>query len=225
MYQHFFILITFASSPPIEELSSEASEIVFVRAFLFLIELFLILKAFHGSKGARNALNCFGIISPVGVAGNVGAIVYGTAWTPQAIAMIASWSLTGIGVLLLNTKDSKLYFNKNNACRVNAEQYFQCPSKKGMKNVFGTLAGIGYVAMLIAQFCAIWDGIGTWWGIRGIFRIIVVLFIDAIPILGQFTGVVSAHDCWGWSWAGAFLLFFWPVVLILVAVIFTKNEK
>lgn len=93
-----------------------------------------------------------------------------------------------------------------------------------MKSALTHLAGVGYVAMLIAQFIAIWDGIGAWWGIKGILRIIAVLFIDAVPLLGQITGVVGAHDCWGWGWTGAILLFFWPIALILVAGLFSKNE-
>lgn len=93
-----------------------------------------------------------------------------------------------------------------------------------MKNAFANIAGIGYAAMLIAQFCAIWDGIGSWWGVRGIFRVIVVFFINVVPLLGQVTGVVGAHDCWGWSWAGAFLLFFWPVALIFGAGFLASNE-
>ena len=94
-----------------------------------------------------------------------------------------------------------------------------------MKNALAGLAGFGYFAMLIVQLVAIWEGIASWWGWTGILHVVGVLLIGAFPGLGQITGVVGAHQCWGLSWVASILLFFWPIALFVIASLFTKSSQ
>lgn len=99
-----------------------------------------------------------------------------------------------------------------------------------MSNLFGAMAGLVYISYLImglVQVFAIVAGIQAWLGLYWIIALILAFFVTYIPLLGPILGVAGAVEVWGWSYGGAILLFFWPYVLMLFAMIassFSRNR-
>lgn len=81
--------------------------------------------------------------------------------------------------------------------------------------------------MGIVQFCATAAGLQVWLGWSTLVSYIVafigfcVFQIPTIgPILGTILGIIGAWQGWGWPFLGAFLLFFWWPVLVLLLGLF-----
>ena len=79
---------------------------------------------------------------------------------------------------------------------------------------------VAYMLLGLFQLAATMEGLEVWLGVHVVFAFIIALFISYIPLIGTVAGVCGAVYGWGWSWTAALLLFFGPMVaLIVVAMI------
>jgi len=83
-------------------------------------------------------------------------------------------------------------------------------------SIFGGVFFITYMLVGLVQLAAIMAGLEEWWGVPGILSFIIALFVAYIPFIGQITGMIGAHDAWGWSWIFSIGLFFGPFILIFL---------
>ena len=83
-----------------------------------------------------------------------------------------------------------------------------------LKSAMTLAAMIGYFAIGILQLAAIFvffNDVWNWWAV---FSFLAAFFIAYIPLLGAAVGTYAAYEVWQWHWYWAFLLFFWPIVLL-----------
>ena len=77
-------------------------------------------------------------------------------------------------------------------------------------------------AVWMAQVIAIADGFAVWLGVPPVLTYLVALIFGWIPPFGSAIGFFAAIDVWGWSWLGAFIVFFgiyiWYLVLGLMGI-------
>ncbi len=83
--------------------------------------------------------------------------------------------------------------------------------------VLQVCAMIVYVCIGFLQFFAIVDGIEAWLDIPHLLALLVAVFMAWFPLVGQILGFFSAWMVWDWHFFGAFALFFWPLILGLIA--------
>ncbi len=76
---------------------------------------------------------------------------------------------------------------------------------------------IGYIGIGFIQLFAILDGIEVWLGIPTWLAFVVGVFTAWFPPFGQIVGFFAAWTIWDWNPLGAFALFFWPLILLLIA--------
>lgn len=91
------------------------------------------------------------------------------------------------------------------------------------KNVLtGSFAGLFYLGFLgvgLVQWAAIFDFFHEGWGWWYIPSLLIAGFVAYIPLIGSVLGFYAAYDIWEWSAFWSFLLFFWPLVLMTVALL------
>lgn len=75
------------------------------------------------------------------------------------------------------------------------------------------LAVIAYIGIGVVQFVAILHGLDVWFDFPNVVDFLIAMALAWFPLVGSICGMVGAVDVWGWTWYGAALLFFWPVVL------------
>ena len=63
-------------------------------------------------------------------------------------------------------------------------------------------------AVWIAQMVAIADGFAFWLGVPPALTYIVAFLFGWIPPFGSVIAFIAAIQVWGWSWLGAFAVFF-----------------
>ena len=73
-----------------------------------------------------------------------------------------------------------------------------------------------FLVLGIVQWFAIVDGLSYWFDISGIIAYVISFFVAYIPIIGTIAGIIGALDVWGWSWINAGLLFFGPLIFVII---------
>ncbi|MGK7867810.1 hypothetical protein [Falsiroseomonas sp. E2-1-a20] len=87
----------------------------------------------------------------------------------------------------------------------------------GSVGVSAALLGqISFSAMGVVQLLAIMDGIQLYWEMSGFLSFLIASALGFFPLIGAVLGGLAAVQVWGWSSWGAFLLFGWPLPLILL---------
>lgn len=100
--------------------------------------------------------------------------------------------------------------------KTSKESYFSV-IKNIAQGSLGSIFILGYIGVGLVQLAAIYDFFREGWQWWGIPSGIASTFIAYIPLIGNIAGFYSAYTIWEWPFWGAFLLFFWPIVLMLVA--------
>jgi hypothetical protein len=88
-----------------------------------------------------------------------------------------------------------------------------------LEDCMGALRIIGFIGYLLVgllQIAATIEGLNSWVGIPTILAVPIALFLGYLPVIGSVVGMVGAIQFWGWQWYWAALLFFWPIVLLIV---------
>jgi hypothetical protein len=88
----------------------------------------------------------------------------------------------------------------------------------------GSIFYFMYFGLGLLQLAAVFSGIQEWWGWHPVAAFLTGLFVAYIPVVGQITGVMGAHDGWGWSWFWSIGLFIGPyIVLGILGTIFDRR--
>lgn len=81
------------------------------------------------------------------------------------------------------------------------------------------LIGLAFVLAGIVQICATFVGIehytGFGWFLSGFFT----LLTGWVPLVGTILGVYGAHVVWGWGLFSSILLFTFPYIIYVIAII------
>ena len=84
------------------------------------------------------------------------------------------------------------------------------------------VAYVLYLILGLFGFFATIAGVQVWFGIHWFFAALIAIFLAWTPFIGTVAGVAGAHYAWGWSWLAAILLFFGPLIVVVVLVLLDK---
>lgn len=90
--------------------------------------------------------------------------------------------------------------------------------------VWRTLFYASYLGLGFVQLFAIMAGAQLWWGVGGFASFLIAGFTTYIPFAGQALGIYGAVSGWGWGWIQAVLLFGFPLLLFLLAALFSRDS-
>jgi hypothetical protein len=82
--------------------------------------------------------------------------------------------------------------------------------------ILSTVGVVSYLVIGLVQFVAIYSFFKDYWGWWLIPSGLAAFFISYIPLLGSVAGVIAAIKVWEWSLLSSLLLFFFPIVIMLV---------
>lgn len=82
--------------------------------------------------------------------------------------------------------------------------------------VLSTVAVVSYLVIGLVQFFAMYDFFREYWGWWSIPSGLASMFVSYMPLVGSIAGVVAATNVWGWSLINSLLLFFFPIVIMLI---------
>lgn len=94
-----------------------------------------------------------------------------------------------------------------------------------MERFLKAIAIIGYFIIGFVQLFAIIDFFEDCLKFPGFLAVILAVFLAYVPVIGTTVGVLGAKFAWGWSYIGAILLFFWPILLFIVLYIFYSADE
>lgn len=83
----------------------------------------------------------------------------------------------------------------------------------------GVVAILLYMGVGLVQLAAVYSFFYDSWGWYWIFAAPAAFVVGYLPIIGSICGILAAHDIWHWPWWKAVLLFCWPVLAFLAALL------
>lgn len=89
-------------------------------------------------------------------------------------------------------------------------------AKEGTTTILTTAAVISYFAIGLVQLAAVVAFFHDYWEWWYVPSILVASFVAYIPLIGAVAGMYAAVEVWGWTWYWAGLLFFSPLVLLVL---------
>ena len=83
---------------------------------------------------------------------------------------------------------------------------------------------IGYLFMGLVQLAAIYSFFYDYWHWNWLISGIAAFILSYFPFLGGCAGVYATVQVWDWAWWQGALLFFWPIIFVILG-FFSDRES